>query len=955
MADNLLRLKVDSQEYDDKIKRAAEGIQRFAEQVYKSGGAVTELEKDEVAFIKALGNMETVSKSATGKLREMESAYKNLSATYHMLQKDQQNDAGGKALRASLDQLKVRIDETRTAIKKADAELNDFSQTEKKFSKESFDLNGILSQVGGQMGINTSLVSGLTTGTLGLGAAITAVTAAEYKAAEAFKAYNDELARQSQITGVTTGLKGADADSMTAAARSISKVYGTDFREVINAANTLMTQFGTDGEFALNTIRDGMQGMIQGDGPKLLQMIQQYAPAFRDAGISASQLVAIIQNSEGGIFSAENMNAIVMGIKNLRLMTKATSDALAEIGINGEKMTRQLNEGTISIFDALRQVSDALQSTESGSQQAGQVMQQVFGRQGTAAGTNLAKAIATLNTNLEETKRQTGEVGESFAELEKKTEELDKAIMNLLKVDNWDVLTNTIETGVVEGLTKCVNLLNDALDVVNNIGKAFGGPVVQGVVDFLVALSGPVGLIYEAYNLLKGGSGNTPKAETQEEKAQRMSSSFIGNINSSQDKTGTYNRNIALLNKTLEKYKAEGNKEKADLTQRVIEIVEEHMDKTFAGFGGTGKKFKPTVKEKNKNKKEETDDFEEIIGLTNSAQERVNSLQKQIRESWDEGEIDELNKKLIKAQAELTRLQNIGKQKDWIKGTSGFNQQTMNAWMQGRQSDLSKAEYGTSDYQNIKANIADMNTIKTVLEQSMKAGIDAAQFNLEPLWEKVFDGENIPDDTWKKIIDVINKKLKEAGLDTINIDFTTGNLKDGKKSKSGKNDIQKLMSGSSSILSGIQSMGVELPKELQETVSVIQGLISVIEGVNTVISIFATSAIAANTAAVAANTTALAINTAVPSIFARGGVVHAAGGYVVPGHQYSGDLVPAALSSGEMVLNKQQQMILAGTLENGGMKNISISGHLEGETIALSVDRWGKRSGRGELAFWKNQ
>jgi hypothetical protein len=28
---------------------------------------------------------------------------------------------------------------------------------------------------------------------------------------------------------------------------------------------------------------------------------------------------------------------------------------------------------------------------------------------------------------------------------------------------------------------------------------------------------------------------------------------------------------------------------------------------------------------------------------------------------------------------------------------------------------------------------------------------------------------------------------------------------------------------------------------------------------------------------------------------------------------------------------------------------------LEGETIALSVDRWGKRSGRGELAFWKNQ
>ena len=71
MAENILRLKVDSQEYDNKIKRAAEGIQRFAEQVYKSGGAVTALEKDQVAFIKSLGNMETVSKTATGKLREM--------------------------------------------------------------------------------------------------------------------------------------------------------------------------------------------------------------------------------------------------------------------------------------------------------------------------------------------------------------------------------------------------------------------------------------------------------------------------------------------------------------------------------------------------------------------------------------------------------------------------------------------------------------------------------------------------------------------------------------------------------------------------------------------------------------------------------------------------------------------------------------------------------------------
>ena len=602
MAEDILRLRVDSTEYDNKIKRAAEGIQRFAEQAYKSGGAVTELEKDEVAFIKALGNMETVSKSASGKLREMESAYRDLSATYHMLQKDQQNDEGGKALRASLDQLKGRINETREAMKKADDELKDFSKTENNAAVGSSSLNDVLGQIGGKLGINTSMLSGLTTGTMGYAAAVAAVVKVEYEAVKAFKEYNDELARQSQITGVTTGLTGTDAGDMTAAARALSKVYGADFREVINAANTLMTQFGTDGASAINLIRQGMQGMIIGDAPKLLSMIQQYAPSFRDAGIEASQLVAIIQNSEGGIFSDENMNAIVMGIKNIRLMTKATSDALAEIGIDGKKMSQELSDGTITIFEALRKVSKELESTESGSQQTGQVMQQVFGRQGTMAGTNLAKAIATLNINLEETKTQTGEVGKSFDELAAKTEELDKALMSVLQVESWDALKNNIESGFVGAMTKCVNLLGEALDIVNHIGDAFGGPVVQAVTDFLVALTGPIGLIYEAYNLLKGEPA--PKQESQEDKAQRTASTFIANINSSKDKAGAYAKNIARLQKVLDQYIANGDKEKEELTRRVIEIVEEHMDKTFSGYGKSGKKFKPVVKPTKGNNKE---------------------------------------------------------------------------------------------------------------------------------------------------------------------------------------------------------------------------------------------------------------------------------------------------------------------------------------------------------------
>ncbi|MBO4786908.1 MAG: hypothetical protein J5510_07565, partial [Prevotella sp.] len=185
-----------------------------------------------------------------------------------------------------------------------------------------------------------------------------------------------------------------------------------------------------------------------------------------------------------------------------------------------------------------------------------------------------------------------------------------------------------------------------------------------------------------------------------------------------------------------------------------------------------------------KSTKEEKDDFEEIIGLIPNAEEAVKSLQEQIKQSWDEGEIAKLTKDLQAAEKELQRLKNIGKDGQMVQGLSGFNQQTMTAWMKGRQSDLSKAEYGSADYSSIVANIADMNTIKTVLEQSLKAGIDAAQFDLEPLWEKVFDGENIDDSTWQSMVDVINEKLKEMKLDPIKLDFNTGGLSsEGKKAE----------------------------------------------------------------------------------------------------------------------------------------------------------------------------
>ena len=85
MADNILKLRVESSEYDQKLKKAAEGIRHLAEVAHKGGGDLTGLEKAELDYIKALGEMETKSRTASGSVRELESTYKELKVIYDQL------------------------------------------------------------------------------------------------------------------------------------------------------------------------------------------------------------------------------------------------------------------------------------------------------------------------------------------------------------------------------------------------------------------------------------------------------------------------------------------------------------------------------------------------------------------------------------------------------------------------------------------------------------------------------------------------------------------------------------------------------------------------------------------------------------------------------------------------------------------------------------------------------
>ena len=213
MADSILRLKVESQEYDNKLKQAAQGLTRYVDQCRKVGGTLEVVEKETLDYVRALGQMDTTSRTATGKLAEMKKAFVELSAQYKQMTDAEKASPMGKALAASLDQLKPRIQESKAQLESINRDLSG-----SKFGQ----FGSIIDSLGQKMGLNVNITELLTSKTALLSAGIGAAGAIVGKATQEWAKYNAELAKQDQITTVTTGLKGADSDRMTNQARALT-------------------------------------------------------------------------------------------------------------------------------------------------------------------------------------------------------------------------------------------------------------------------------------------------------------------------------------------------------------------------------------------------------------------------------------------------------------------------------------------------------------------------------------------------------------------------------------------------------------------------------------------------------------------------------------------------------------------------------------------------------------
>lgn len=282
-----------------------------------------------------------------------------------------------------------------------------------------------------------------------------------------WKDYNDGLAEATRLTQQFTQQTGAELAAIRDSVQATADVYGKDYKEVLQSVDTLVAQYGLTWKEANDIINKGFAAGADLN-EDFLQNVQQYAPALKDAGLSAEELVAVLQQTRSGIFGKDGLDVITKASKNLRDMTKGTSEALQGVGIDADEMKRKLADGSITMMQAIQQVSGALKTVGANSQEAGAIISDVFGKKGVSAGQEQIKAIEDLNMSLDSLIENEGEYGRLQQEMVETQQELNAYTAALFGMDGWDVMKKQIELVVKKGLVevvkwavKCINYFID--------------------------------------------------------------------------------------------------------------------------------------------------------------------------------------------------------------------------------------------------------------------------------------------------------------------------------------------------------------------------------------------------------------------------------------------------------------------------------------------------------------
>lgn len=496
--DGLKQLNAQIEQNKVRMKELAGTNQKGSAEYAKLEQHTKALSRTKQALSRETQNEIKLEYEEKGSLNALRAELSNLTRQYDQLSKAERENinVGGR--------LKNQINQVTNEIKAAEEGTQRYYRNVGNYQNAIMNALGLNGRFGQSIMALTGMQSGFTGAMSSMGASVKAFGASLMAlltnpvflaiagiagvgmAFKWFYDYNEGLAEATRLTKEFTGYAGDDLVAFRNQVQATADVMDKEFVDVLKTADSLMQNFKIDGETAMNIINQGFAagGDLNGD---MLDKIQRLAPAFKNAGMSAEQLVALITQTRSGIFTDQGLDAIAMGTSRIRQFSDNMKKALQGIGIDAEEMGRKLKTGELSPFAALTDISAKLKEISPNTQEYGKVVNEVFGKAGKTLSTEMVQGLADMSTSLDEAQEKTGQYGELLLENIKTEEDLNNATSALFDLTNkgWEEIK---QQAIIYAKKALVAVVKALVDVTNWFIKLYNKSLpVRVVVNSIAA------------------------------------------------------------------------------------------------------------------------------------------------------------------------------------------------------------------------------------------------------------------------------------------------------------------------------------------------------------------------------------------------------------------------------------------------------------------------------------
>lgn len=928
MADVITRFKLETTQYDSKLRDAAKGLQNVVNVAQNAGKGFTGFSQKAVEAARALGNTASGANNAKDKVKDLVGSFNDAAKAYNKLTEAQRNSDFGKELAASLQTLQGRIRE-------AKQELYGLGDAVKKAGENSGlfgggKLDGMLQVFGGNlMAKGAGMLAGLASEMGDMVKQGIELARAGEGIRLAFEKLNNP--------GLLDGLREATHGTVTDIELMKAAVKFNDFKLPLDQLGTMLAFAQQKAKDTGQSVDYMVDSIVTGLGRKSLMILDnlglsaaEIKEKMAETGDMTKAVGAIIreQMSKAGDYVETAADRAAQATVDLQNKMEELGRKFAPVEEASNQLWTSMKIGILDIIggplaellnglteagrlqNELNRLNGGGNGKESKSDQALRLLREYSGGgRGMEGKRDLYnRQMASFSQQEQSAWREANQLREQLKSYQRQQKEDPTRSSDLLPFIND--LTRRVEKA--ENRAKSIKIISSKYE--------------QGAKEIF----NPSPTSPTSPTTMKKGSGTTP--------AQRAADTI---------KTAEQEYARALEKAALEVQG--GTITEAQQKQKQLQATEA----LWTAYGKASDTVGGTNADYIARQKSLGDEIVKLGGETKSLQE----AQKQAEEAYRQ--VAAQTQKLANAQEEANKAISSGDLKSFyaadkkitaaggqsaatgadLSQSFGATTANIDAFIGNLKQKISESEVGTDLYKNLTAQLADATALSNLLQTAIKMGIDPEQMGLNPkeFWSKIFGenpGDYIEDKTWTSIVDKMNKSQKKGGK-KLQLNANTGEVttKEDKGATEQLQAMNTMISSLGSIASGVQSLGIEVPAGITQSIGVLQtimGIVSAIQSMQTVGTFL--------------------------GIFANGGIVpRAANGYYVPGNNYSGDTTPVLANAGELILNRAAQASIASQLQGSNNQQQNREPYVTGDIIFLGLRNYLQANGYGDLVTTKSR